>query len=274
MSKMALLAGMLGAVFAAPVLGVWEYQGTEVYVSEPTWMEDPYGTWYCGWDGSGDAYGEPGYLATWGWTGGAAGVELAADMGTSRYAYAESRINASSSYDWVADNTSKDITLYVYVTINDASVDYMGYADSDEETCSASSSCSVFAEGGDGGSGGAGGYYPFGVGQGSGSSGGTADAANTPYDVDPDENSTYEGWGPGFGEYAGWLTFACEAYNELEYHGTTEDNTFTVYSSVNGMAYAQGQCTIYAPEPWGGFWGDASYYVSGTSQVYLSGSIE
>jgi hypothetical protein len=100
MGKVAAVVMVLCGALATPVLGVWIYDGTEVWISEPDSDADPNGTWWWGWDGDGSVNGNAYYLEAEGWTTGYSGVWLAPYWGTGLYssAYAASDVYGRSTY--------------------------------------------------------------------------------------------------------------------------------------------------------------------------------
>ncbi len=108
MNKMVGFVAILSIVLAAPVLGVWIYDGTDVYVSEPDSDSDPYGTWSWSWDGDGSVSADAFNLDASGWTSGECSVGLYPYYGDplSESVYVASYVEGRSYYHWVPDETS------------------------------------------------------------------------------------------------------------------------------------------------------------------------
>jgi hypothetical protein len=130
MSRIALLAVMLCGVLAGPVLGVWRYKGTDVWISEPDAEYDPEGTWYWMWDGEGSVSAGVLYLEATGWTRAEAYVQCWPyfDDHFQNFAYVSSWVSARSHYEWEGSG-SKNISYTVHNTVDNGSgLTYQGMA--------------------------------------------------------------------------------------------------------------------------------------------------
>jgi len=154
MNRNAVFIAMLCAVLATPVLGVWIYEGTYSYISEPDQDSDPNGTWWCGWDGEGSVSGGPFSLQAGGWTNGYCGVALRPYAGTGlrRGIYAWSSVNAYSTYHWEGSGF-RGISFTIQTTLNSGSIDYSGYSIDDTHVSVVSSNAGASASTGGGVSG-------------------------------------------------------------------------------------------------------------------------
>ena len=276
MSKIALLAGMLCAVFAAPVLGVWEYQGTEVWISEPDSDADPYGTWWWGWDGEGDVDADPWHLYATGWTDGYSGVHLAPywDSGLSRNAGAWSMVVGTSSYQWVPGG-DKEIVFTFRFTMSTSGIDYYGYAVDDTHVSVLTSTSQVAA--------GAWGsepnnlFWPYGSGYGwaTTQSGAGTDNDSRIVTVTKDETDT---WNPppylyNVG-YEGELDFTCSKQIG-PYADEPVGYTLEVQAVVYGSCSTTVDIEINDPFFYYLYAGaQASYSVTGQTMIDLEGNIQ
>lgn len=154
MNRNAVFIAMVCAVLATPVLGVWIYEGTYSYISEPDQDSDPNGTWWCGWDGEGSVSGGPFSLQAGGWTNGYCGVALRPYAGTGlrRGIYAWSSVNAHSTYHWEGSGF-RGISFTIQTALNSGSIDYSGYAIDDTHVSVVSSNARASASTGGGVSG-------------------------------------------------------------------------------------------------------------------------
>ena len=149
MKRNAVFIAMVCGVLATPVLGVWIYEGTYSYISEPDQDSDPNGTWWWDWDGEGSVSGGPFSLEADGWTSGHCGVYLWPIIHSrpSVSAWASSSVNAYSSYHWEGSG-SKDIDIAISTIIYPSAVTYEGYAVDDTHVSVASCSSGASAHGG------------------------------------------------------------------------------------------------------------------------------
>jgi len=275
MSKITLLAGILSAVFAAPVLGVWEYQGTEVYVSEPYSAYGADGTWWYGWDGEGDVYAGPLYLYATGRTDGYSGVHLDPYYhdGLSRFAGVSSIVVGTSSYQWTPGG-DKEIEFTFQFTMSGSGIDYYGYAVDDTHVSVLKSESEVSA-----GAWGVVDYFlfmPYGYGSGWATTGTGAGAGNVPNIVSVTKNET-DTWSPpplyNVG-YEGDLEFTCSA-TRGPYLTEPQGNTLEVQAAVYGSCSTSVDIEINDPFFYYLYAGaQASYSVTGETRIDLEGDIQ
>lgn len=131
MSKIATSVVILCAILAAPVLGVWKYKGTDVWITEPGSEYDPEGAWYYTWDGEGSIDADPLYLDASGWVRCETHVQLWAyyDNHSQASAYVAAYASATSHYEWEEGGGSKSIWCYVPNWVDPGSgIDYAGIA--------------------------------------------------------------------------------------------------------------------------------------------------
>jgi hypothetical protein len=166
-------------------------------------------------------------------------------------------VQGTSSYHWVDDETSKEITVDVDVTVDYGEiycagylVDYGGTSPtcySDGYVLGGGSVPSVFAS------------YPYGYSYLSGSMGGfTGDNSWFGVEATTDE--------------LGHLVIS-GSVNDT-YTGTPWGNSFSATAAVFGLAGAQGRIVITGQPSYGGFYAGADYSVSADSSVSLSGNID
>lgn len=276
MTRISMIIVALCGLLASPVLGYWEYTGTDVFTGGPSSASDPYGTWAWWQSPAGFVDAGPGYIDVWGSVVGGAEVHLEPwpGYGLSRCVYAASVAGGVSSYEWVADGSSKKISFTVEVTISGAGVDYWGNALDRTGTCSSYAASGAYGMGGGGVS--YGGYfYPVGEGHGVASSQSGTTAGNNPqYVYVEDEDVDY--W-QGFlqGSYDGWMDYIAVIDMEYEFTPSPWQNSIVVGSTVEGACFAQGQLSISNPQfYWGGFDAEAEYGITATSYVTLYGNID
>jgi hypothetical protein len=263
-------------MLAAPVLGYWEYDGTSVTIGGPGSGSgsDPYATW--GWSAYawGDVDYDVTYLETSGHAVGDASVQLYTDygLGLQRSAYGYSEVSGTSSYHWVPDETSKEITVDVYATIDDGDISYYGYALNYLGTSPTTCSSQAYLQGG-GGATGVFNFYPYGYGYGVANSEGGSYADNSGGGVEATTDDSDAGQGSNDGWCGGELVVSGSV--DDTYTGSPWGNSFSATASLNGMAYVQGQIVITNPQYYfGGFNAGAGYDVSGSGSIYLSGNID
>jgi hypothetical protein len=259
MSKITTLALMVSVVLAPPVLGYWEYDGTTVTIGGPGSGSDPYGTW--GWSAyaSGSVYPSMDYLAATGYAYGYAWCELGTwdELGLQRSVYGTSRVEGTSSYHWVEDETPKEITVDVEVTVDYGEiycegevVDYEGTSPtcySDGYVLGGGSASSVIN------------FYPYGYSYLTGSKSGFSGDNN---------------WGgvEATTNELGYLVVSGDANDT--YPGTPWGNSFSATAMVFGLAEARGKIVITGQPSSGGFYAGADYFISAGSSVSLSGNID
>ncbi len=280
MSKIAATILVLCAVLASPVLGTWLYDGTDVWVSEPTSDEDPYGTWWYGWDGDGSVDAGAGYLEAEGWTSGYCGVQLTPYDGDplSQFAYVASHVTARSSYHWEGSG-SKAIDFTIDTTIySPTGVYYEGWAIDDTHVSVVSSTAGANAEAGGGVSNGAY-FYPVGSGLGWATTQTGSGADNDSDDVTVSDDYT-DSWNPppylyNVG-YEGDLEFTAST-SDYAHVSFSEPGIiyFVVDATVEGSCVVVGDIEINDPNYRYLYMGaEASYYIDGATELNLYGNIQ
>ena len=283
MSKMVASILVLWAVLAAPVLAYWEYDGTTVYISQPQNESDPYGHWHCYWSGSGSVNGNTTSLSASGYTYGGAEVDVWAPDDHQIFqvgVYAWSTIRGESDYHWVDDQTSREISWDLSVSLGTIYVAYDGDAFNRVMTHSISASSGAVTQGGGGVT--YGGYhYGYGIGSGS---------ARAPNGGDPGSHSASNSYGSWndvdvIEDYADSGAYLLERWYEGELiltasadaSGGGTPSGIYMYSSasVSGSCTATASITIGNPNLQGGTgYADAYYFVNGSSDIQLYGNID
>ncbi|HON89981.1 MAG: hypothetical protein KBI32_11125 [Phycisphaerae bacterium] len=276
MNRNAVFSAMVCVVLATPVLGVWIYEGTYSYISEPDDDWDPNGTWWCGWDGEGSVSGGPFSLEADGWTLGRCGVYLwpiihsRPNVGI----WVSSYVNAHSSYRWEG-NGSRDIDIAISSIIYPSAVTYDGYAVDDTHVSVASCSSGASANGG-GGVSGMTFYYSGGSGSGWATTQSGSGASNSWSNVLATTNVVDWGYPPPFLYnvwYEGELRFSGSSNHY--YSGEPQADSFTVSVSVSGSCAATGSITINDPNYYHLYLrAEADYYSDATATVDLDGDIQ
>ncbi len=244
------------AMLATPVLGYWEYDGTTSIIGGPSSGSGTNADGTGAWSAWADGNVTPGVttLQASGVIGGEAWVQLYTyyQLGLDREAFGASRVEGTSSYHWVDDNTSKDISVTFFITVNDARIEYEGYALNYLGTSPATSSSTGYIQ--------YGGnttfltYYPYGYGYGVADSEGGSNAYNLWGDV----QATYDyanAWQyDDLGRYEGELVMA-GTVDLGPYTDTPSGLSFFATSSLDGMAYAEGRIVVNDPDfHYGGFY--------------------
>jgi hypothetical protein len=276
MSRIGKIGLALCVMLATPVLGHWEYDGTTQTIGGPGSGSgsDPYGTW--SWSASAYGWVDPGVtsVTTSGQAYGNVWVNLYTyyQLGLQRSAYGTSRVEGTSSYHWVEDQTSKEITIEIHLTMDEGHLNYEGYALDYLWTSPATSSSQTYIQ--DGGSAsGVASFYPYGYGYGVAYSGSGSNADNSSAGVEATYDYSDAGQANGdMGWYEGELVVSGSA-DFGPYPGTPPGLYFSATAALLGSAYVQGQIVINGQPYYGGFYAYADYYVNGTSTFALSGNI-
>ena len=276
MNRIGTVILMLCAMLATPVLGYWEYDGTSVTIGGPGSGSgsDPYGTWSWSASASGSVDYDVTYVDTSGRAHGNAACVLYTDfgMGLQRYVYGTSRVDGTSSYHWVPDQTSKEITVDVYVTVDNGYISYDGYALNYLGNTPTTSSSEAYVQSG-GNATGVYSFYPYGYGSGGANTQGGSYAGNSWGGVDATTDES-NGWQPSTkeGQYEGHLVISGSVSDT--YTGSPWGNNFSATAAVAGLADAQGRIVVNGSPHFGGFNASAAYDITGSGSIYLSGNID
>jgi len=264
------------AMLASSVLAYWEYDGTTVSVGGPGSASDPQGTWEWLATGSGNVDYDVDYIDASGQVWGDASVKLYTtyQLGLQRMAYAHSDVKATSTYRWVDDDASKEITAVVLLTIDESDIEYYGsavdYLGTSRVTCS---STAYVQGGGDVTS--LVSYYPYGLGQGEADTQGGSWADNDWYGVEATYDYTDYSTDsniPALGWYEGELHISGSV--QFSYTGTPAGELFYAAAGLNGFTHVEGEIDLNDPDfHYGGFEADGSYYVRGRSRLDLYGDV-
>jgi hypothetical protein len=279
MKKLTPLIMMACVVLATPALAPWIYEGTDVWISEPTSDYDPNGTWWYSWDGEGNVDGDPFYLDAYGWTMGECGVALEPISGDPLYQGASvgSHVRGRSSYRWEPGG-SRDIEAMVTVEIDPGTgISYEGQAIDDTHVSVVHSTSAAGAYNWGGCSDPELGYYSAqGGGQGYAITQSGSGADNDWDNVTVSTDYTDSWYPPPYlynQGYEGLLEFT--TYHEELRQGTPSEDAFEIEAEVNGSCISFVGITINDPNY---FYlkgrAEAAYYISGLTSVDLDGDIE
>ena len=276
MSRITTIVLVLCVMLATPVLGHWEYDGTSITIGGPGSGSgsDPLGTWSWSASASGNVYPDMDYMEATGRVHGNAACVLYTDfgLGLQRYVQGYSMVSGTSSYHWVEDGTSKEITLDVYVTVDNGDISYDGYALNYLGNTPTTSSSEAYMQGG-GSASGVYSFYPYGYGSGGANTGGGSYASNSWGGVDATTDNS-DGWQPSTkeGQYEGHLVISGSVSDT--YTGSPWGTSFSATASLNGLADAQGRIVVNGSPHFGGFNAAAAYDITGNGTIYLSGNID
>jgi hypothetical protein len=260
-------------MLASSVLGYWEYDGITVSVGGPGSASDPEGTWEWLATGSGNVDAGPTYIDASGQVWGHAWVGLfsMSKLGFQRAAYAHSDVTGTSTYHWVEDGTSKEITALFSLTVGESTIEYYGNAYDGFPNAPVTCSSTAYVQGG-GNVTGLVSYYPYGRGQGEADTQGGSWADNdwggveAVYDYTDYLSEDNMGWYEGTLNVAGSVSFP--------YTGTPMGTTFSATASLNGFAYVEGEIFTNEPLSNSSFTAYAEYHIRGEGAVDLYGNID